>query len=96
MIRAGLPISLTLHAGVIFGASLAFSTVEPLEEGRVVPVEIITVGELTDIQASLQRETPPPEPDPEPELPMQVETSVENAPDVDDVVNITPDEETTS
>ena len=91
MIRAGLPISLLLHAGAIFGASFAFSTIEPLEEGRVVPVEIITVGELTDIRASLEQERP--EPDPEPDLPMQVETSVENAPDVDDVVNITPDEE---
>ena len=93
MIRAGLPISLLLHAGVIFGASLAFSTVDPLEEGRVVPVEIITVAELTDIRASLKRERPTPEP--EPELPMQVETSAENADLVDDVVNITPDEEAT-
>lgn len=93
MIRAGLPISLLLHAGVIFGASLAFSTVEPLEEGRVVPVEIITVAELTDIRASLKRDRPVPEP--EPELPMQVETSAENAEAVDDVVNITPDEEVT-
>jgi hypothetical protein len=61
--RAGLPISLFLHAGVLFGASLAFSTVEPLEQGRVVPVELITVAEFTDIRASLERRDPVVQPD---------------------------------
>jgi hypothetical protein len=89
--RAGLPISLFLHAGVLFGASLAFSTVEPLEQGRVVPVELITVAEFTDIRASLERRDPVVQPDPI--LPMQVETSAENAPDVADVINVAPDEE---
>lgn len=89
--RAGLPISLFLHAGVLFGASVVFSTVEPLEKGRVVPVELITVAEFTDIRASLERrelvvqlET---------DLPMQVETSVDNAPEFGDVINVAPDEE---
>jgi len=89
--RAGLPISLFLHAGVLFGASFAFSTVEPLEQGRVVPVELITVAEFTDIRASLERREPAVQP--EPELPMQVETSADNAPDVADVINVAPDEE---
>lgn len=89
--RAGLPISLFLHAGVLFGASLAFSTVEPLEKGRVVPVELITIAEFTDIRASLERREPVVQP--EPDLPMQVETAVENAPDAGDVINVAPDEE---
>jgi hypothetical protein len=92
MIRAGLPISLLLHAGVLFGASLAFSTVDPLEEGRVVPVEVITVADLTDIRASL--EAPQPEPEPaEPPAPMQVLESAENADVAGDRVSIAPDEE---
>lgn len=92
--RAGLPISLFLHAGVLFGASVVFSTVEPLETGRVVPVELITVAEFTDIRASLERREPVVTP--EPELPMQVETSVDNAAEVDDVINVAPDEEVTA
>lgn len=91
MIRAGLPISLLLHAGAIFGASFAFSTVDPLEEGRVVPVEVITVADLTDIRASLERPTV--EPDPQPVLPMQVKEAAENAEEAGDQVNITTDEE---
>ncbi|MEM7730503.1 MAG: hypothetical protein AAF311_14750 [Pseudomonadota bacterium] len=93
MIRAGLPISLLLHAGVMFGAGLAFSSVEPLEEGRVVPVEIITVDEMTNIRASLERREP--EPIVEPEQPMQVREAAENAPEAGDSVNIAPDEEAT-
>lgn len=92
--RAGLPISLFLHAGVLFGASVMYSSVEPLEAGQVVPVELITVAEFTDIRASLERREPTPPP--EIELPMQVETAAENAPDVADVINVAPDEEATS
>lgn len=92
--RAGLPISLMLHGSVVFGASLAFSTIEPLEQGRVVPVELITVAEFTDIRASLKRERPVPEP--EPDLSMQVETSVINAPEKADEINVAPDEVVTA
>eukprot|EP00919_Chromeraceae_sp_WS-2016_P024013 GHVR01056946.1.p1 GENE.GHVR01056946.1~~GHVR01056946.1.p1 ORF type:complete len:276 (-),score=26.79 GHVR01056946.1:584-1411(-) len=92
--RAGLPISLFLHAGVLFGASVVFSTVEPLETGRVVPDELITVAEFTDIRASLERREPVVTP--LPELQMQVETSVDNAAEVDDVINVAPDEEVTA
>jgi len=92
--RAGLPISLLLHSGVLFGATIAFSTVDPLEQGRVVPVEMITVAEFTDIRASLKRTKPsPPAPDPQP---MQVETAADNAPDVADTTKIAPDQEVTA
>ena len=92
--RAGLPISLTLHASVVFGASLAFSTVEPLEQGRVVPVELITLAEFTDIRASRKRERPTLKP--ELEEPVQVETSVINAPEKADKINVAPDEVVTA
>ncbi|MGB6229407.1 MAG: hypothetical protein WBF53_04690 [Litorimonas sp.] len=89
MIRAGLPISLALHGAVLFGASLAFSTAQrPMETGRIVPVELVTVADVTDIRASLKRERP----EPEPEEPMQVETSERNAPEESDRVNVAPDE----
>ncbi|MGB3457257.1 MAG: hypothetical protein WBA35_12930 [Litorimonas sp.] len=88
--------SLLLHGGLIFGASFAFSTVEPLEEGRVVPVEVITVAELTDIRASLERRVEPPVVEPEPPEPMQVLEAAENAEEVGDAVSIAPDEEATA
>lgn len=92
--RAGLPISLLLHLGVFAAGSLALSNVKPLEESRVVSVELLTVSEFTDIRAALKHRADSPAPADEPELPMQVETSVENAQVEDDRVNITPDEET--
>lgn len=92
--RVGLPISLLLHAGVMFGAGFAFSTVEPLEESRVVPVELLTVAEYTDIRASLERRAPVVEP--EPTQPMQVTESAENAETASETVNIAPDEEVTA
>lgn len=91
--RVGLPISLCLHAGVIFGAGFAFSTIEPLEQGRIVPVELITVDEFTNIRASLEREQPEPEPEIELAPPMQVLTSAENADTESDTPSIAPNEE---
>ena len=91
--RAGLPISLALHGLVFFGGAIAFNNATPIEEGVVVPVELLTVDEFTDIRASLKRERPPPEPEPEPEEPMQVTESVENAPEEADQTKIAPDEE---
>ena len=92
--RAGLPISLLLHSGVLFGATIAFSTVDPLEQGRVVPVEMITVAEFTDIRESLKRTKPsPPAPDPQP---MLVKEAAENAPDAADTTKIAPDQEVTA
>ena len=96
--RAGLPISLLLHAGVVFGGMVAFNNAAPMEEGVVIPVEMITVDEFTDIRASLKRPEPLPEPEPEPEEaePMQVETSVANAPVEAPEIKIAPDEESTA
>ena len=97
--RAGLPISVALHVGLFFGGMVAFDSAKPMEEGVVVPVELITVDELTDIRASLKRPEKAPEPEPEPEdepAPMMVETSIQNAPVKADVLKIAPEEESTS
>lgn len=90
--RLGLPISLLLHAGVLTAGSLALHDVQPLEESRIVSVELLTVDEFTDIRASLERRENNPV-EPVPETPMQVETSVANAEAEGDQVKITPDEE---
>ena len=97
--RAGLPISVALHVGLFFGGMVAFDSAKPMEEGVVVPVELITVDELTDIRASLKRPEKAPEPEPEPEeepAPMTVETSIQNAPVEADVLKIAPSEESTA
>jgi hypothetical protein len=94
--RAGLPISLALHAGILFAGSIAWNAAAPLEEGRVVPVELITIDEFTDIRASLKRERAEPTPEPEPTEPMQVERAAPNAEILADTNNIAPDEEVTA
>lgn len=94
--RAGLPISLLLHAGVAFGGMIAFSNAAPMEaDTQIIPVEMVSIDEFTYIRAAIERPDPVPEPEPEPEVaePMQVETSVANAPVEADVVNVAPDEE---
>ncbi len=89
--RAGLPISLALHAGVLFAGSIAWNSAAPMEEGRIIPVELITVDEFTDLQASIKRNRPTPPP--ASEEPMLVEQSVPNAQVLADTNDIAPDKE---
>ena len=91
--RAGLPISLGLHAAVLWGGALAFSKTKPLEEGRIVPVTLVSISDVTDIRAAIVPPTPKPEPTPEPDAPMQVLEAADNAPDAADETRIAPDEE---
>ena len=93
--RAGLPISLALHAAVLWGGTIAFSKAKPLEEGRIVPVTLVSIAEVTDIRAAIEPPTPKPKPviEPEPDEPMQVLTAADNAPDEADETRIAPDEE---
>ena len=58
--RAGLPISLLLHGGVMFGALALSGNAQPLAEGRVIPIELITVAPETNIKAAIK----PPKPKP--------------------------------
>ena len=53
--KAGLPISLLLHGSVIFGSLVFGRSPAPLAEGRVIPIELITVTEESNIRASLKR-----------------------------------------
>ena len=64
--RAGLPISLGLHAGILLAGTIAFNNTQPIEPGIIVPVELLSVEEFTDIRASIKREAPEPEPEPDP------------------------------
>lgn len=52
-------ISIVLHAAIMFGGLLLFSgEIAPTQEGRVIPVEIISVAEDTNIRAALKAKTP--------------------------------------
>lgn len=78
--RAGLPISLLLHGSVLFGA-LAFSgNIQPLAEGRVIPVELVTLGPETNIKAAIKSPEPVPQPELQPEL--QLKTPEKPAPEI--------------
>jgi len=64
--RKGIIVSAALHMGVI-GATMvtwpsAFSQSE--EALPIVPIELITIADATNIQATVREEEPPPEPEP--------------------------------
>ena len=74
--KFGWPISILIHTLVVFGGVLIFS--RPLQadlESRVLPVEILTVDEFTNIRAAIKSED---RTEPEPER-MELETPMENA-----------------
>lgn len=93
--KLGLPISLGLHGAVIFAGIVTFGgEVEPVDTPEIVPVEILSVADITNIRATIRSETPrpadpelpttvaePPEPEPpEPEPPVPPEPRSEPAP----------------
>jgi len=91
--KAGLPISLLLHGGVLFGA-LAFSgKVQPLAEGRVIPIELVTIAPETNIKAALKAVKAEQIKDEQPELTLKDPTlSAPNiANDVKEAVQDTPE-----
>ena len=61
-------------------------TITPLDEGKVVTVELLTLSELTNVRAAVKRPKPKEAPKPEPEEPMQLETPMEAAEKVADEV----------
>lgn len=73
--KFGWPISLLLHAVVLTGSLLALSSRESLDaDSRIIPVEILTVDDLTNIRASVKAKTPE-----QASGPMQLETPMKNA-----------------
>ncbi len=76
--KFGWPISVFLHVVFIGGSLLTFSRTETLDaESRVIPVELLTLSDMTNVRASLKAKTPA-EISPEP-VPMELQTPMENS-----------------
>ena len=79
--KLGLPISFVLHGAAIFGGLFVYKGgVKPLPETRIIPIELVTVAEVTNIRAAIKAPTPKEITPPEAE-PMTLETPMENAPE---------------
>lgn len=77
--KFGWPISVFLHLGLIGVGLITLSgPLDISDESRVIPIDIVTVSETTNIRATVRSETPEPTQD---ETPMQVQTPMENAPE---------------
>jgi len=85
--KAGLPISLLLHGSVMFGALVFSGNVQPLAEGRIIPIDLITIAPETNIKAAVKAAKPEQIQDELPE--MTLETPLQSAPEIDDVVKKT-------
>ena len=79
--KLGLPISFVLHGAAIFGGLFVYQgNMKPLPETRIIPIELVTVTETTNIRAAVK--VPKPEKITPPEAePMTLETPMENAPE---------------
>ena len=79
--KLGLPISFVLHGAAIFGGLFVYKgNMKPLPETRIIPIELVTVTETTNIRAAVK--VPKPEKITPPEAePMTLETPMENAPE---------------
>lgn len=77
--KFGWPISIIFHALFVAGGVLAFSKhIDTNDESRIIPVEMLSVSEFDNIRAAAKSN----EPEEPPDTPMQLETPMENAPDV--------------
>ena len=79
--KLGLPISFVLHGAAIFGGMFVYKGgIKPLPETRIIPIELVTVADATNIRAAVKRpkaeKITPPEAEP-----MTLETPMENAPE---------------
>ena len=79
--KLGLPISFVLHGAAIFGGMFVYKGgIKPLPETRIIPIELVTVAEVTNIRAAVKAPEPEKITPPEAE-PMTLETPMENAPE---------------
>ena len=79
--KLGLPISFVLHGAAIFGGLFVYKGgVKPMPETRIIPIELVTVTETTNIRAAVKAPKPEKITPPEAE-PMTLETPMENAPE---------------
>ena len=79
--KLGLPISFVLHGAAIFGGLFIYKgNIKPLPETRIIPIELVTVTETTNIRAAIKAPKPEKITPPEAE-PMTLKTPMENAPE---------------
>lgn len=66
----GLPVSILLHAGIVAAGSIVLPRLgQPLDQQvTVVPIELVTFSEITNIAPQIEREAEEPEPDEPPPL----------------------------
>lgn len=85
--KFGFPISLLFHAVMLFAGLVLFrGEIKPLDTGEVIPVELLSIADITNVRAAIKRPEPSPKPLPKPEEPMALETPMENAPEEADEV----------
>ena len=82
----GVLISVSFHSLAIMAGIFVFKgDVEPFEDTKIIPIEMVSIEEVTNIQAAIKRPKPKPieeiKPEPEPE-PMTLETPMKNAEEV--------------
>lgn len=92
VIKLGLPISLALHVGVFGGFTYFGADAKPLDEAKVIPIEILTVSPETNVSAAIK---PPKRVVPELEQPeiMTSPTPMENAEEVAPEIKVVPKEQ---
>lgn len=87
--KVGLPISFALHALVLSGITFYGATTPTLEDTRIIPIELLTLADISNVRAKVAT----PEPIPEPTLePMTVEEPVDAAAEEAPEVVVAPDE----
>ncbi len=91
--QAGLPISLLLHGTVLFGARALSGKVQPLAEGRIIPIELVTIAPETNIKAAIKAKKPEQIKEEQPELKLEDPTlsAADVAEEVKEVVKDTPE-----
>lgn len=79
-IKLGLPISLALHVAVFGGFTYFSAEAKPLEPGKIIPVEILTVDEVTNVSAAIKPKKKVKPKIEQPEV-MTTQTPLPNAPE---------------
>ena len=68
--KFGFFISLAAHGVALYGGlALYKGELKPLEETRIIPIDIVSIAEVTNVKAAIKPPKPvpkPPEPEPDP------------------------------
>lgn len=81
----GILISLSLHAlALVAGMFIFKSEIKPFEETKIIPIEMVSVEEFTNIKAAIKPPKPVKKVEPEPEA-MTLETPMVNAEEEGDI-----------